>query len=117
MNKVVRVWQNIGNSLWFIPAVIMVLAVVLALFAIEADSRISAEFPRRWPRVFGTSTDGARGVLQVIASAILTVAGLTFSITVLVLSLAASQYAPRVIRTFMSKRPTQMVGAPKGQVR
>jgi uncharacterized membrane protein len=39
----------------------------------------------------------------------LTVAGTVFSITLAVLSLAASQYSPRVIRTFMDDRPTQVV--------
>jgi uncharacterized membrane protein len=37
------------------------------------------------------------------------VAGVVFSITIVALSLTASQYSPRVLRNFMSDRPTQVV--------
>jgi uncharacterized membrane protein len=39
----------------------------------------------------------------------ITVAGVVFSVTIVALSLAAAQYSPRVIRTFMQDRPTQTV--------
>src|SRR5690606_33292857 len=39
----------------------------------------------------------------------ITVAGVVFSVTLVALTLAATQYSPRVIRTFMSDRPTQAV--------
>lgn len=88
---------------------IVVGAVVVAVLAVEFDTTLAADTLSRWPRLFGARADGARGMLEVIASAMMTVAGLTFSITVLVLSMAASQYTPRVIRTFMSSRSTQVV--------
>ncbi len=48
-------------------------------------------------------------MLSAIATSTVTVAGVVFSITVVALSLAASQYSPRVLRNFMSDRPTQAV--------
>lgn len=109
MKKLLRYWQTIRYSLWFIPTVIVGFALLLAIAAIDLDSNISADILARWPHVFGASADGARGMLQAIASAMITVGALTFSITVLVLSLGASQYTPRIIRTFMGNRPTQAV--------
>lgn len=87
----------------------VVLAFALALAAIEVDDAISTGDLSRWPRLFGTSADGARAILQAISTAMITIAGLTFSITVLILSMGASQYTPRIIRTFMGNRPNQMV--------
>jgi uncharacterized membrane protein len=48
-------------------------------------------------------------MLTAIASSMITVAGTVFSVTIVALSLAATQYSPRVLRTFTSDHPTQMV--------
>lgn len=104
-----KAWQNIRYSLWFIPSLIVAASSALAVLAVEIDARTADDALSQWPRFFGAGAEGARGVLEVIASATITIAALTFSITVLVLSLAASQYTPRIIRTFMGNRPTQTV--------
>jgi uncharacterized membrane protein len=109
LKRIGRLWNDIRYSLWFIPSVILAVATALAIAAIELDSTISADTLAKWPKLFGASADGARIVLQVVSSAMITVAGLTFSITILILSLAGTQYTPRLIRTFMGSRPTQAV--------
>lgn len=109
MKQLLSFWQTIRYSLWLIPAIVVGLAIVLAVAVIEIDSSVSADWIARWPRIFGSGVEGARSLLEVIASAMITIATLTFSVTILVLSLAASQYTPRVIRTFMSSRATQTV--------
>ena len=43
-----------------------------------------------------------------IAGSLITVAGLTFSITMVVLQLASSQFSPRILRTFFGDRVTQL---------
>lgn len=109
MKRFFELWNSIRYSLWFVPIVILMVAVLFAIGAIELDGFIDDEMLSRWPKLFGASADGARVMLQVVASAMITVAGLTFSITVLTLSLASSQYTPRLIRIFMGSRPTQTV--------
>lgn len=101
--------QNFRYSMWPLPAIIMAGAVLLAVFALELDTRIDRDTLLRWPWLLSASSEGARGLLAAVAGAMITVAALTFSITVLVLSLGASQYTPRVIRTFMGSRLTQSV--------
>jgi uncharacterized membrane protein len=49
-------------------------------------------------------SDGAREVLSTIAGSMVTVAGVVFSITIVALSYASSQYGPRVLTNFMSDR-------------
>ncbi|GAB3551685.1 hypothetical protein GCM10027343_36260 [Noviherbaspirillum agri] len=109
MLRFVQLLQDIRYSLWFIPTLMVGSAIGLAVLAVELDTRISDDVLAPWPRLFGASADGARAMLEMVAGAMITVAGLTFSITVLVLSMAASQYTPRVIRNFMGSRATQMV--------
>jgi uncharacterized membrane protein len=60
-----------------------------------------------WLYTFGP--EGARAVLSAIAGSMITVAGLTFSITMLTLQLASSQFGPRLMRSFMRDRGNQLV--------
>ena len=53
------------------------------------------------------SADTARQVLIGIAAAIITVAGVVFSITILALQLASQQFGPRMLRNFIRDRGTQ----------
>jgi uncharacterized membrane protein len=63
----------------------------------------------RWPRLFGASAAGARGMLSTIAGSMMTVVGVTFSMTLVTLALASSQYTSRILRNFMRDRVTQVV--------
>ena len=59
--------------------------------------------------VYSGSPDGARTVLGAIAGSMITVAGTVFSITIVSLSLASSQFGPRLLRNFLSDRGNQIV--------
>lgn len=102
-------WLRVVDSLWLLPAIMVLGAILLAVGLIEAEGLIDASLSEQWPRLFGSGADGARGMLTAIASSMITVAGTVFSVTIVALSLAASQYSPRVLRTFTSDRPTQVV--------
>ena len=62
-----------------------------------------------WPLLFGAGAAGSRGLLTAIASSMITVAGVVFSITIVALSLTSSQYTSRVLRNFMRDRVNQVV--------
>jgi uncharacterized membrane protein len=81
--------------------------VVLALFAIAAEPWFDENnFEESWPRLLGA---GARGMLSAIAGSIITVAGVAFSIIIVALTLASSQYTPRILRNFMRDKGNQSV--------
>jgi len=107
VNKLRQTWIALGSSLWFVPAVLSLSGVGLALLLVEADARVSREALRDWPRLFGGGAEGARGMLSAIAGSTVTVVGVTFSITIVALSLASSQYTPRILRNFMKDRANQ----------
>ncbi|HVL37720.1 MAG TPA: DUF2254 family protein, partial [Burkholderiales bacterium] len=102
-------WWRISASLWFVPAVMVLAALALAIALIELEDAHGLDLAERWPQLFGAGVDGSRELLAAVASSMITVAGVVFSVTIVALSLGASAYSPRVLRTFMGDRPTQMV--------
>jgi uncharacterized membrane protein len=94
------------ESFWFIPSLALLVAVLLGVLLVDVETTVN--LAERWPRLFGAAADGARGTLAAIAGSMITVAGVVFSVTVVALSLAADAYSPRVLRTFMHDRPTQI---------
>jgi uncharacterized membrane protein len=97
------------SSFWFVPALMVVDAVVLAILLITLDTHVDLHLAARWPLLFGAGAAGARGLLTTVASSMITVAGLVFSITLVALALTSSQYSSRVIRNFMRDRVNQWV--------
>jgi len=76
---------------------------------IEVDSSGSERWLSRWPRMFGAGAEGARGMLSTIAGSMMTVVGVTFSMTLVTLALASTQYTSRILRNFMGDRVMQVV--------
>jgi uncharacterized membrane protein len=54
------------------------------------------------------TADAARQILTTIAAAVITVVGLVFSITIVALTLASTQFGPRMLRNFVRDRGTQV---------
>ncbi len=102
-------WQAMRSSFWFVPALMVVDAVVLAILLITLDMSVDLQLAAHWPLIFGAGAAGARGLLTTVASSMITVAGVVFSITLVALSLTSSQYTSRVIRNFMRDRVNQWV--------
>lgn len=102
-------WGRVRDSLWFLPSLLTVLAAVLAFVVTRAElaGLGSREVELWW--MFGGGVEGARGVLGAIASGLITVTGVVFSITVVTLQLASTQFTPRVLRNFMADRGNQTV--------
>ncbi|MFN3648138.1 MAG: DUF2254 domain-containing protein [Armatimonadota bacterium] len=107
--QLARLIEDVKTSLWFVPTVFVVLACGLAFGMMHVDRVMEGRWLRDTPWIFGAGTDGAREVLSAIASTMITVVGLTYSVTVVALVLAAQQYTPRVLRQFTSDRGNQVV--------
>lgn len=103
------VLQRLGASFWFVPALLVIASMAVAVLLVELDLAGARELAEWSPRLFGASAEGSRAMLSAIATSMITVAGVVFSITVVVLSQTSSQYSPRVLRNFMRDRPTQAV--------
>lgn len=102
-------WQQLRESLWFVPGLLVMVAFGLAYGLVEFDAHTSWSGEKRFPLLFGTGAEGSRGMLTAIAGSMLTVAALTFSLTLATISQVSSQYSPRVLRNFMRDRLNQVV--------
>ncbi len=71
------------------------------------DTVLGEEGVTLWWVSFG-GVESARSILSTIASSTITVAGVVFSITIVVLSQSASQFGPQLVKNFMQDRSTQL---------
>jgi len=109
MHSLKQFWRNLRTSLWFVPSLIVAISIALAMALLEADAAVGDRWLARWPRLFGADAAGARAMLSTIASSMMTVMGVTFSMTLVTLVLASSQYTSRILRNFIRDRVTQVV--------
>lgn len=109
MSRLGLLLSRLRASFWFLPALVVLASMIAATLLVELDDVRGSGLAEWSPRLFGASAEGSRAMLSAIATSMVTVAGVVFSITVVVLSQTSNQYSPRVLRTFMRDRPTQWV--------
>jgi uncharacterized membrane protein len=107
MHRFKQLWSRLRSSFWFMPAQIVGGSVALAVALVGTDSAGGDEWLAQWPRRFGATPEGARQLLATIAASMMTVMGVTFSMTLVALALASSQYSSRILRNFIRSRVTQ----------
>ncbi|MBV9838967.1 MAG: DUF2254 domain-containing protein [Solirubrobacterales bacterium] len=99
--------EALRTNLWLVPALEVLAALVLYLITHALDRaayRGSLSLPS-WV-IFGTA-DAARQILTTLAAAVITVVGVVFSIMIVTLTLASTQFGPRMLRNFIRDRGTQ----------
>ena len=96
--------ELLAARFWVVPAACCTVAFALGLLLPELDKRLGSEVPL----LFSGGPGGARSLLSAITTSMISVTGLVFSITVVVLQLASSQFSPRILRTFLRSRITQL---------
>lgn len=104
-----QLWVQVHSSLWFVPTLLISVLMLLALGLVELDRHVGETLHEQWPRLFTVKVEGARSLLSTIAGSMATIAGVTFSITMVALTLASAQYTSRVLRNFMRDRGNQVV--------
>jgi uncharacterized membrane protein len=109
ITRVTAFWGRLNSSFWFVPAVMALSAVALSFVLIEVDTLRDVAQTDNPSALYTFGPEGARTMLSVIASSMITVASLIFSITMLSLQLASSQFGPRTLGNFMRDRSNQIV--------
>src|SRR5271166_3915719 len=100
--------EALRTNLWLVP-ILQTLAVVVLFALTYTVDRMAYDGLIRLPSwVLNGSADSARAVLATIAAAIITVVGIVFSITIVALTLASTQFGPRMLRNFVRDPGTQL---------
>jgi uncharacterized membrane protein len=106
-----ELWSELRATYWFVPALMTAAAIALAI-AFQTIDRGMDGSPN-W--IFGLtvlypdSAEGARALLAAIVGSMVTVVSVTFSITIVALTVASQHYGPRLLNTFMRDTPVQIV--------
>jgi uncharacterized membrane protein len=108
MERITLVWQQAKSSLWFLPGIFVFIAIILATVLPYVDQNVSLS-PENEFWLFYGSPSAARTLLSTIAAAVITVISIAFSLTMIAIQQAATQYTPRVLRTFTSNMGNQLV--------
>ncbi|WP_426061086.1 DUF2254 domain-containing protein [Hymenobacter sp. B1770] len=109
MNRFKRLWLNLNASLWFLPVLMVLVFLGLAYGLVHIDPSVTKEWERDYPLLFGAGAEAARSMLAALATSMITVAALIFTLTLTTLAQVSSQYSPRVIWTYMRDRGNQVV--------
>ena len=107
--KLINTWDALLASYWFLPGLMTSGSVLLAAFMVWFDTGDKLTWLRDIPFVSLSQPDGARSLLSTISGSMIGVAGVAFSITMVVLSLTSGQYGPRLVGNFMRDRGNQFV--------
>ncbi len=90
--------ERLRASLFFVPLIAVVGAVALGLIGVALDGRLDRR-AATLPLGLTSTVDSARVRLSTIAGATITFAGIAFSVSLLLIQQASSQYSPRVVHT------------------
>lgn len=96
-------WRDLWKPFWAIPVACAVAAIVLGTVLPLLEDYVLDGVPY----VFQGGPEGARGLLATIATGMISMTSLVFSITMVVLQLASSQFTPRALGGFLDSRVTQ----------
>jgi len=103
--RLLTLWHNLRSSLWALPLLMVIVAAVAAILAVHIPVREATD--PVW-FLYSGSAEEAPQFLSNLVTAMITMATLVVSITMVVLALAAQQLGPRLIRSFMADRRTQL---------
>ena len=106
--KLIKFYHDLHASYWFIP-LLMVLAAISLHFATNYyDRTMGFDWLDSFRLLHVNQPDGARVILSTIAGSMITVAGVTFSMTIVSVSFVSSQFGPRLIGNFMRDKGNQV---------
>ena len=103
--RLVRLWHELLGSLWPIPLVCLLGGIALALTTIAIDRRFDYRLVpvglTGWPAA-------AETVLGTFATSLVTLTTPVLSLTLVAVQLAMGQFSPRIVRTLLQDRPSQL---------
>lgn len=103
--------DRLTSSYWFFPSTLFFLALVGALITLNLDFNHKKEIGNFLKNVFflkELSLSTVRTYLGTLVGAVITVVGVVFSLTILTVSTASSQFGPRILNNFMRDRGNQV---------
>jgi len=109
INWVRASWDAVRTSLWLVPGLFFLAGIALAMVMLGLERGWTAGPGVLQSWISTGDGEDARALLSTLLTAIISMASMAFSVTVVALSLAANTFGPRLIRTFRANLRTQLV--------
>src|SRR6201997_4390461 len=100
--------EELRTNLWLVPTILVLGGLGLFVVTLRLDQAAYQGRLRPPTWVISGTADAARQILTSIAASVITVVGIVFSITIVTLTLASTQFGPRMLRNFIRDRGTQL---------
>ncbi|WP_035764602.1 DUF2254 domain-containing protein [Arthrobacter sp. H20] len=109
VGQIVDRFRAVGDALrtqlWPLPVFAVLVAIGLGVWLPLVDAAIGEDMPSTVSYfLINGGPDAGRAILEATAGSLITATSLTFSLTVVTLQLASSQFSPRLLRTFTGDR-------------
>ena len=108
MTRLSYILKLLRRSFWVIPGIMTAAAAALAIGVIWLDAGLLSQLELSWAKPLMVNAESGGRILSAIAGSMITVASLVFSMTLIALTMAASNIGPRLIERFMRDRVTQI---------
>jgi len=104
--RLLSYWEAFHTSFWFVPSWFLIVAILAAILLPLAEAAAGEWLDGRlaWIEM---SRESAESTLGMIATSMITVSGVVFSVTVVSLSIVSSQFGSRILRAMIADRVTQ----------
>ncbi|MDQ8202940.1 DUF2254 domain-containing protein [Pelagicoccus sp. SDUM812003] len=102
-----NLFETVSQSLWLMPAVSIALAMGTAYGMLYWEDLGLGDW-EDLPLINRSSRETSLAIVGAIVGSLITVAGVTFSITIVSLTLASSQFGPRLLRNFLRSGSSQV---------
>ena len=106
-SRLADLWSEVRSSYWLLPALMVAGAIGLAVGMSYVDVILPQESNSDASWATALQAGAARTILATLAGSMATIVGVVFSITIVALQLASSQFGPHVLRSFLTDRGSQ----------
>ncbi len=101
--------EKLRYSYWYIPTLMALAAIELAFLTLQMDTRSwNYEFFSQIGLFYTGDASSAASLLSTLAGAMISIAGSTLSVALVIFTLASTQYGPRMLRNFMRDKGNQI---------
>ncbi|HEX7087166.1 MAG TPA: DUF2254 domain-containing protein [Vicinamibacterales bacterium] len=101
--------SRLNSSYWFVPALVTLIGAAAAIGLLTVDERVTLDPDSPLALLQPRSPEGARALLSAVIGAMITTISVTFSVTIVALTVAAQHFGPRLLNSFVRQTSAQMV--------
>jgi uncharacterized membrane protein len=105
---ILKLWDNLQTSYWFVPSIMIAIAVLCWIGTNTLDQNLSTREEKVVAWLYIDEVAAMRTMVFTVAGTIIGIVGVVFSILMVPLTIAASQFGPRLLRTFLRDTGTQV---------